>query len=77
MRASSANSHKNKGWEMFTDAVIKWISVNLSNVVFLLWGDNAKVKSSLICKVKIVHSIFLSSLISNLYINLRPLRIYY
>lgn len=52
VRASSANSHKNKGWEVFTDAVIKWISHNMSNVVFLLWGDNAKVKSSLICKVR-------------------------
>ncbi|KAG8194460.1 hypothetical protein JTE90_011067 [Oedothorax gibbosus] len=52
VRASSANSHKNKGWELFTDAVIRWISDNLSNVIFLLWGDNAKVKSSLICKEK-------------------------
>lgn len=41
-------SHKNIGWEIFTDNVIKTISKNLKNVVFMLWGKFASEKSSLI-----------------------------
>lgn len=41
VEASKANSHKGKGWEDLTSSVIKWISRNLRNVVFLLWGANA------------------------------------
>ena len=43
-----ANSHKGKGWEEFTDGVIKKISDLKENVVFLLWGRNARDKKSLI-----------------------------
>jgi uracil-DNA glycosylase len=42
------NSHKKKGWEEFTDATIKAISNHQKNVVFVLWGNYAKNKSSLI-----------------------------
>jgi uracil-DNA glycosylase len=44
----NANSHKNKGWEIFTDFVIKKISDELENVVFILWGNQAKEKKNLI-----------------------------
>jgi uracil-DNA glycosylase len=44
----NANSHKNKGWEFFTDFVIKKISDELENVVFILWGNQAKEKKNLI-----------------------------
>lgn len=45
---SEANSHKGQGWELFTDEVIKAISSNCTNIVFLLWGNNAIQKASLI-----------------------------
>ena len=48
VRAHQANSHKGKGWEEFTDGVIKKISKNTKNVVFLLWGANARSKKQLI-----------------------------
>ncbi len=43
-----AGSHQNKGWEIFTDAVIKIISEQKNNVIFLLWGSYAKQKIKLI-----------------------------
>src|SRR5690606_25429405 len=48
VRAHQAASHQNKGWETFTDAVIKTISDEKENVVFLLWGGYAKKKTTLI-----------------------------
>ena len=48
VRAHQAGSHQNKGWETFTDAVIKILSGKKKNVVFLLWGGFAKKKSRLI-----------------------------
>lgn len=48
VRAHQAGSHQKKGWELFTDAVIKTISNNKEQVVFLLWGGYAKQKSKLI-----------------------------
>ena len=39
-------SHKNKGWEIFTDEIIHYINNNLNNVVFMLWGGYTKKKSS-------------------------------
>jgi len=42
------NSHKNMGWEKFTDEVIQTISKEKENVVFLLWGSQAHKKESLI-----------------------------
>lgn len=48
VRASSPGSHQNKGWETFTDAVIKEISDKKNNVVFLLWGAYAQKKGEII-----------------------------
>ena len=48
VRAHAAGSHQNKGWEHFTDAVIKKISDRKSDIVFLLWGGFAKKKVNLI-----------------------------
>ncbi|MFH4966346.1 uracil-DNA glycosylase [Gaetbulibacter sp. M235] len=48
VRAHEAGSHQNKGWETFTDAVIKIISEEKNNVIFLLWGGYAKQKAKLI-----------------------------
>ena len=42
------NSHKNIGWEIFTDKVIKLISKREKPVIFILWGSNAKSKLMLI-----------------------------
>ncbi|MDC6364737.1 MULTISPECIES: uracil-DNA glycosylase [Flavobacteriaceae] len=52
VRAHQAGSHQNRGWEKFTDAVIRTISSELEGVVFLLWGGFAKKKASLIDKTK-------------------------
>ena len=43
-----ANSHKDIGWEIFTDFVIKQINDKLNNVVFILWGRQARDKKRLI-----------------------------
>lgn len=48
VRASSPGSHQNKGWETFTDAAIKIISDEKTNVVFLLWGAYAQKKGEII-----------------------------
>ncbi|MGV6861899.1 MAG: uracil-DNA glycosylase [Putridiphycobacter sp.] len=48
VEAFNPNSHKNMGWQTFTDAVIKTISDQKENVVFLLWGGQAKQKIKLI-----------------------------
>ena len=48
VRADEAGSHQGKGWETFTDAIIKIISDNKKNIVFLLWGNYAKKKRKLI-----------------------------
>ncbi|UJH67409.1 uracil-DNA glycosylase [Allomuricauda sp. SCSIO 65647] len=52
VRAYQAGSHQNKGWEIFTDAVIRTISNKLDGLVFLLWGGFAKKKASLIDRNK-------------------------
>ncbi len=48
VEANKANSHKNIGWEIFTEAVIKVLSKDLKNVVFMLWGNEAKSFSSVL-----------------------------
>jgi uracil-DNA glycosylase len=48
VRAHQANSHKGKGWEKFTDAVIKAVSAREEPCVFVLWGNYAKKKLPLI-----------------------------
>ena len=48
VRAFQAGSHQKKGWETFTDAVIRKLSDKKEGIVFLLWGGFAKKKSALI-----------------------------
>ncbi len=52
VQAGLAGSHKNFGWQHFTDALIKLISDKKEHVVFLLWGAYAIAKSELIDKHK-------------------------
>ncbi|MCX7638208.1 MAG: uracil-DNA glycosylase [Cyclobacteriaceae bacterium] len=48
VRASSPGSHQGRGWEEFTDAVIRKISDEKNNVVFMLWGAYAQKKGQVI-----------------------------
>ncbi len=48
VREGQPNSHRSLGWEEFTDAVIKSLNKKDNKVVFLLWGNNAKLKAPLI-----------------------------
>ncbi|MCJ8280249.1 MAG: uracil-DNA glycosylase [Rivularia sp. ALOHA_DT_140] len=48
VEANKANSHKNKGWETFTDAVISKVNQKQQPVIFVLWGGYAKKKLKLI-----------------------------
>ena len=48
VEAGKAASHRNIGWQEFTDAVIRCISERCNGVVFLLWGNFAKAKAPLI-----------------------------
>ena len=48
VREGQANSHKGKGWEIFTDRVIELLNQRENPIVFLLWGGNAKQKLRLI-----------------------------
>ena len=50
VRAASPGSHQNKGWETFTDMVIKHISEKKNDIVFLLWGAYAQKKGMIIDK---------------------------
>jgi uracil-DNA glycosylase len=59
VRAGSAGSHQNKGWETFTDAVIQKISAEKENVVFLLWGAYAQKKGEIIDRNK--HLVLMSA----------------
>ncbi|MBU5488597.1 uracil-DNA glycosylase [Clostridium sp. MSJ-8] len=67
VRQGEANSHKNKGWEHFTDAVIKAINNREKPVVFILWGNNAISKKKLITNPihKIIQSVHPSPLSAN------------
>ena len=48
VRANQAGSHQNKGWENFTDAVIRKLSREKEGLVFILWGRYAQAKEYLI-----------------------------
>ena len=48
VRRGEANSHRNCGWEIFTNEVIRLVNKHQKPVVFLLWGGNAREKASLI-----------------------------
>ena len=52
VRASTPGSHQNRGWEEFTDAVIKEINDKKEGVVFLLWGAYAQKKGAIINRSK-------------------------
>jgi uracil-DNA glycosylase len=52
VREHQANSHSKCGWAWFTDSVIKLISEHKENVVFILWGGNARSKKALIDQTK-------------------------
>ena len=52
VRAASPGSHQNRGWEQFTDAVIRTVSEQRTNVVFLLWGNYARQKGAKIDRTK-------------------------
>ncbi|MBD3668285.1 MAG: uracil-DNA glycosylase [Kangiella sp.] len=48
VEAAKANSHKGRGWEVFTDEVIQALNRAAQPIIFLLWGSQAHAKSSLI-----------------------------
>lgn len=48
VRRGYANSHRGKGWELFTDRIISLLNERETPVVFLLWGANARAKTALI-----------------------------
>ena len=48
VEAHLAGSHRGKGWEVFTENVIKYLSKNRDHLVFILWGRDARSKKSLI-----------------------------
>lgn len=52
VRKGAANSHKNHGWEQFTDAVIRIVNEQERPIVYFLWGANARSKKSLITNPK-------------------------
>lgn len=57
---SKANAHQGKGWEQFTDKIIKTVNQQCENVVFLLWGSYAQKKGAIIdtsrhCVLKAPH----------------------
>lgn len=67
VREHLAGSHQKRGWEIFTDAVIKTISDNQEHVVFVLWGGYARSKAKLIDTSKhlILESVHPSPLSAN------------
>ncbi|AUG77406.1 uracil-DNA glycosylase [Kitasatospora sp. MMS16-BH015] len=74
VRAHEANSHKGKGWEKFTDAVIKAVSDREEPCVFVLWGNYAKKKLPLIDTTRhvVVEGAHPSPLSARLFFGSRP-----
>lgn len=54
VRRGQANSHRGKGWEIFTNEVIRQLSARKDPIVFLLWGSNAQSFASIIEKQHLV-----------------------
>lgn len=52
VRAGQAGSHQNKGWETFTDAVVRILAEEKEHLVFMLWGAYAKKKGAMIDTTK-------------------------
>lgn len=67
VRAHQAGSHQRKGWEEFTDAAIRALSAERSNLVFILWGGYARSKKALIDSTKhlVLESVHPSPLSAN------------
>lgn len=67
VRDGEANSHRNKGWEIFTDKVVEHLNERSDSVIFLLWGANAKEKMKIITNPqhKILTSVHPSPLSAN------------
>ena len=59
VKANSPGSHQNRGWETFTDAVIRKISDEKEGIVFLLWGAYAQKKGEIIDRNK--HLVLMSA----------------
>ena len=59
VRDGQANSHRNKGWEIFTDRIIEILNERPEPIIFLLWGNNAKEKQKIITNPS--HRIFTSA----------------
>lgn len=60
VRAHSAGSHQNRGWEQFTDAAIRALATQREHIVFMLWGSYAHRKGAFIdparhCVIRTVH----------------------
>ncbi len=74
VRAHEPNSHKGKGWETFTDAVISTLSQERDHIVFLLWGNYAQKKARLIDRKKhtIIEGAHPSPLSARLFFGSRP-----
>lgn len=74
VRAGEPNSHKDKGWETFTDAVIRAVSDKEDPVVFVLWGAYAQKKGKLIDRDRhtIVESAHPSPLSASKFFGSRP-----
>jgi len=74
VRAHEANSHKGKGWEAFTDAVIRAVSARPEPAVFVLWGNHAKKKLPLIDTGRhaVVQGAHPSPLSARLFLGSRP-----
>ncbi len=52
VEAHRAGSHRGKGWEQFTEATVKHLNEKCDHLVFMLWGRDARSKSSMIDKTK-------------------------
>jgi uracil-DNA glycosylase len=74
VRAHEAASHKGKGWETFTDAVIRAVAAREQPAVFILWGAHAKKKAALIDqdRHRIVQGAHPSPLSARLFLGSRP-----
>ncbi|MGA5704851.1 uracil-DNA glycosylase [Peterkaempfera bronchialis] len=74
VRAHEANSHKGKGWEKFTDAVIRAVNDRAEPCVFVLWGNYAKKKLPLIDTTRhvVVQGAHPSPLSAKLFLGSRP-----
>lgn len=56
VREGQPNSHKGKGWEQLTDAIIRKLNERDKPIAFILWGGNAKAKAGLITNP--IHGVF-------------------